>query len=122
METDVTLSWPDRKLILDCKYYKHAFSKRTYSEDQEVTRFKTDNLYQIFAYLMNKRNHEDWEDVEGMLLYPTTTEDFRHDLCLHGNRLQVLSINLNQNWMQIEDDLKAILSNQLTSSISNQPA
>lgn len=112
MKTDVTIEWKDsgRKLILDCKYYKHAFSKRTYSEDQEVTRFKTDNLYQIFAYLINKRQASGWQNVEGMLLYPTTTENFNHDLSVSGNRLQVVSINLNQNWKEIEKDLINILT------------
>jgi len=114
METDVTIDWPDRKLIVECKYYKEAFARSRYrndSDEQKVQKLRTNNLYQIFAYLMNKKQHENWENVEGILLYPTsTTENFRHDLSVSGNRLQVVSIDLNQNWKNIEDDLKQILT------------
>ena len=45
MMTDVIIEWKEigRKLILDCKYYKNAFTKRTYDDHKEVTRFKTIN-------------------------------------------------------------------------------
>ena len=113
METDVTLCWPDRKLIIDCKYYKHAFTQRTYENGNVTERFHTNNLYQIFSYLINQSRHKGWEQAEGMLLYPTTTEDFRHDFSLSGYRVQVASINLNQNWQQLEDDLKKLLTIQM---------
>lgn len=114
MMTDVTIEWKTgRKLILDCKYYKQAFSVRSYGENKEVERLKTNNLYQVFSYLMNARQHKDgWEEVEGMLLYPTTTDDFHHDMTLSGqHRMQVCSINLNQDWRGIEEQLMHLLTN-----------
>lgn len=115
METDVIIDWPERKLIIDCKYYKQAFTKRQYGgqDSPEVEKFKTNNLYQIFAYLVNKREEAGWEHVEGMLLYPTTTDDFRHDFSLAGNRVQAASIDLNQNWKTIETNLKTLLTIEL---------
>jgi 5-methylcytosine-specific restriction enzyme subunit McrC len=115
MMTDLAMEWKDsgRKLILDCKYYKEAFSKRTYNDDREVEKFKTNNLYQVFSYLMNKREDAGWGNVEGMLLYPTTTDDFHHDITLVSrHRFQACSINLNQDWKNIEADLTHILTNQ----------
>ncbi len=116
MNTDVTIEWnTGRKLILDCKYYKNAFSSRTYAEDKEVTRFKTNNLYQIFAYLMNKREDTGWGNVEGMLLYPTTTNDFNESMTLQKkHRLQICSVNLNQPWQDIEAQLTQLLTNLKT--------
>lgn len=120
MNTDVTIEWNDtsRKLILDCKYYKNAFSSRTYAEDIEVTRFKTHNLYQIFAYLMNKRADPGWQNVEGMLLYPTTTDDFHESMTLQNNHsLQICSLNLNQSWKNIEVQLIELLTKIKTVTI-----
>lgn len=119
MMTDVTIEWKSgRKLILDCKYYKHAFSVRSYQDNEEVERLKTNNLYQIFSYLMNARLHKQgWEQVEGMLLYPTTMDDFHHDMTLSKqHRMQVCSINLNQHWSNIEAQLMQILTNSPTLS------
>lgn len=121
METDVTMTWTDRKLIIDCKYYKDAFTSRSYGDSSPIKRFRTGNLYQIFSYLINQRRHEGWEHVEGMLLYPTTTEDFCHDFSLSGHRVQVASINLNQNWQQLEEDLKKLLANELQAKHLPEP-
>ena len=113
MKTDVTIEWltTGRKLILDCKYYKEAFSSQSFGDtSKSVTRFKTNNLYQIFAYLINKREVAGWETVEGMLLYPTTTEDFHESMQLLGrHRLQICSINLNQDWQLIKAQLLNLL-------------
>ena len=113
MYTDVTIEWKrtGRKLILDCKYYKDAFSRRTYNEDSdEVVKFKSANLYQIFAYLMNKSKDPGWEQVEGMLLYPTNGIEFQESMSLmESHRLQVCSVNLDQDWQAIEKQLIGIL-------------
>ena len=57
---------PDRKLILDCKYYQEALVSR-----YDALRFRSGNLYQLNAYLTNKAVEPGWENVEGMLLYPS---------------------------------------------------
>lgn len=111
METDVTIEWPHRKLIVDCKYYRNAFTSQTFDET-ESKRFRTNNLYQIFAYLMNQRIKTGWEAVEGILLYPTTTHDFQHEFSLHGQLVQVASINLDQAWTDIESQLIGRLNGQ----------
>ena len=48
MITDVTVAWPDRKLILDCKYYQEALVSRF-----DALRFRCGNLYQLNPYLTN---------------------------------------------------------------------
>lgn len=101
MITDVTVAWPDRKLILDCKYYQEALVSR-----YDALRFRSGNLYQLHSYLTNKAVEPGWENVEGMLLYPSNGYRFDHAFTLHGrHRIRVSTINLQQTWMEIETEL-----------------
>jgi 5-methylcytosine-specific restriction enzyme subunit McrC len=101
MITDVTVAWPDRKLILDCKYYQEALVSR-----YDALRFRSGNLYQLNAYLTNKAAEPGWENVEGMLLYPSNGYHFDHVFTLHGNhRIRVSTLSLQQAWPEIETDL-----------------
>ena len=107
MKTDIAISWPDRKLIIDCKYYSEALKKNQYGG----AKFDSSNLYQLVSYLTNQREVPGWRNGEGMLLYPTTSEDFFHNLKILGHNVQVRSINLDQGWQLIEEDLlRALLA------------
>lgn len=69
MRTDITLTFKERTLIIDTKYYSKSmqcqFDKRT---------IHSNNLYQIHSYVMNYDvNHTG--NVDGMLLYAKTEED-----------------------------------------------
>ena len=105
MKTDVTIEWPHRKLILDCKFYKDALSAR-----YDRLRFHSAHLYQLNAYLQNKSRSPGWENVEGILLYPTVEHYISAEMKLLGHRMQVASINLKQDWQRIHQDLLAILA------------
>jgi 5-methylcytosine-specific restriction enzyme subunit McrC len=101
MITDVTVAWPDRKLILDCKYYQEALVTR-----YDAIRFRSGNLYQLNAYLTNKAIDSGWENVEGMLLYPSNGHSFDHAFKLHGrHRIRVSTLDLQQPWPVIETEL-----------------
>ena len=101
MITDVTVAWPNRKLILDCKYYREALVSR-----YDAMRLRSGNLYQLNAYLTNKAVEAGWEYVEGMLLYPSNAYRFDHTFTLHGrHRVRVSTIDLQQAWTEIEADL-----------------
>lgn len=106
MFTDVTIAWPDRKLILDCKYYREALVSRF-----DALRFHSGNLYQLNAYLTNKACDPGWENVEGMLLYPSNGYEFDHRFMLHGrHRIEIATINLKQPWKDIETALLRLLT------------
>jgi 5-methylcytosine-specific restriction enzyme subunit McrC len=101
MITDVTIAWPHRKLILDCKYYQEALVTR-----YDALRFRSGNLYQLHAYLTNKAIEPGWENAEGMLLYPSNGYRFDHTFTLHGrHRIRVSTIDLHQPWPEIEKEL-----------------
>ncbi|MEI6607343.1 MAG: hypothetical protein WCP35_18680 [Verrucomicrobiota bacterium] len=106
MITDVTVAWPDRKLILDCKYYHEALVTR-----YDALRFHSGNLYQLHAYLTNKAFEPGWENVEDTLLYPSNGYRFDHTFTLHSkHRIRVSTIDLHQPWPEIEKEFLALLS------------
>jgi 5-methylcytosine-specific restriction enzyme subunit McrC len=110
MRTDVTVAWPDRKLILDCKYYPDALTSR--SDPRFGSQgFHSSHLYQLNAYLTNKAFTQGWEMVEGMLLYPTNGYHLEHSFVLHGkHRVRVQTLDLAASWPKIENDLKSYFS------------
>ena len=108
MFTDVTIAWPGRKLILDCKYYQEALVQR-----DGRTKFHSGNLYQLNAYLTNKATAQGWENVEGMLLYPTNGHSFDHTFKLHGrHQVRVSTLDLQNRWPEIEAELLDLLSSK----------
>ena len=105
MITDVTVVWPNRKLILDCKYYKEALVSR-----YDALRFHSGNLYQLNAYLTNKAVEPGWENVEGILLYPSNGYRFDHVFTLHScHRIRVSTLDLQNKWPEIEAELLDLL-------------
>ncbi len=105
MKTDVELRDGERLIILDCKYYSQALTAQ-----YDTQKLRSANLYQLFAYLMNgqirdsrERGHD--TPITGMLLYPVVDEAFRHDFTLQGHPVRICTLNLNQPWQDIEQDL-----------------
>ncbi|MGF1450993.1 MAG: restriction endonuclease [Opitutales bacterium] len=105
MKTDVELQRGDELIILDCKFYVNAFT-----ENHGVTRFHTSNLYQLYAYLMNRRLKDPHLRIQGMLLYPENGTTFHHALNLQGFPITIASLNLDQPWQQIETDLLSLIA------------
>jgi 5-methylcytosine-specific restriction enzyme subunit McrC len=106
MKTDVTIVWPERKLILDCKYYQEALVSR-----YDALRFRSGNLYQLNAYLTNQATIPGWESVEGMLLYPTNGHSLDQSFTLHGrHRIRIATLDLAMKWPDIEKKLLSLLA------------
>ena len=73
-------------------------------------RLRSGHLYQLHAYLTNKAFDAGWGTVEGMLLYPSNGYSFDHAFTLHGRpRIRVSTIDLNQDWREIESGLMQLL-------------
>ncbi len=105
MVTDVTMQWPGRKLIIDCKYYEDALVTR-----YNGARFRSNHLYQLHSYLTNKAADPGWENVEGMLLYPSNGRSLHEKFSLYDrHQITIASIDLGQNWSNIERDLQTLL-------------
>ena len=104
MEADVTLEAPNRRIIMDAKYYREAFGGRFGGKLHSA------NLYQLLAYLRNRETTEvPGPKHEGMLLYPTVGEMVVVDVRLVGFPIRARSIDLAQDWRNIRDDLLALI-------------
>lgn len=104
MLTDVTIEWPQRKMILDCKFYREALAERG-----ERLRLHSEHLYQLHAYITNQAIVSGWEHCEGMLLYPAVAHRLDHRYVIAGHRLHVASVDLDRPWPEIEAELRTRL-------------
>ena len=113
MQTDVTLEYENKILIIDAKYYGRNLSKH-YGKDIH----HTSNLYQIFTYVKNKEIEMQGNDVEisGMLLYARTTSEIQPDsnYMMSGNKISVKTLDLNHDFEIIRNQLEGIVYGHLT--------
>lgn len=105
MQSDITLHKGDKTFIIDAKYYGHMLQKQF-----EKYSIHSGNLYQIFSYVKNKDVNNDGK-VSGMLLYAKTEEDVAPDMdaIFSGNRIMVKTLDLNQPFDNIKQQLSKII-------------
>jgi 5-methylcytosine-specific restriction enzyme subunit McrC len=109
MQTDIMLTYKEKTLIIDAKYYGH-----TTQTQYDIHTLHSANLYQIFTYVKNKEAelanvpHE----VSGMLLYARTDEAVQpnNSYQMSGNKISVRTLDLNQPFSAISDQLNAIVT------------
>jgi 5-methylcytosine-specific restriction enzyme subunit McrC len=112
MQTDVSLWSEQRRVIVECKFYREAFSSRF---DQK--KLHADNVYQLYCYLDNAQDSSDWRGAEGILLYPAVDHDFDYRFVLGGHVIRVCSVDLNRPWLSIHERLLQVVG---VPSISEQ--
>ena len=100
MQTDIVLQNSNGRVIIDCKFYKNAFQKH-----HDTRKFISGNLYQLFTYIKNQAGKPGWENVRGMLLYPTVDYTIDEYITIQGHQIRVATIDLNQEWSNISNDL-----------------
>lgn len=109
MKSDTTLSYGDKILIIDAKYYTSA----THKHYDKHTIF-SHNLYQIFTYVKNKDAGfaEQPHQVSGMLLYARTNETIQpdYDYQMSGNKISVKTLDLNCDFSRIAEQLNQIVA------------
>ena len=94
LETDVCLISRDRQILMDCKFYIKIFDNNRWGQPK----INRDHLFQLHGYLSRGSKEKRWQNLEGILLYPTVGRnvDIRFDL--NGFPVQVRSVDLNQHW------------------------
>lgn len=108
MQSDISLSYQEKVLIIDAKYYSHTMQERF-----GVRTLHSGNIYQIFTYVKNKEaelagvEHK----VGGLLLYAKTDEIVRPDYTymMSGNKISVKTLDLNQEFANIRKQLDEIV-------------
>ena len=104
MEADVILESPMRRIIMDTKYYQNAQAP---GRGSGTGKLRSNNLYQLLAYLRNREAiRPDGPRHEGILLYPQVGEPLRADIQLEGFRIQARTVNLNQDWGKIHEEMR----------------
>lgn len=97
MKPDLLLESGDRRIILDTKFYKSGGLS-----DETNAKLHAGNLYQLFAYVMNReRTHHEGPQHEGILLYPTVREETRVEFKTHEYRFQARSVDLTKSSTEI---------------------
>ncbi|MCC8014614.1 MAG: 5-methylcytosine-specific restriction endonuclease system specificity protein McrC [Eubacterium sp.] len=106
MRSDIMLSYGNKTLIIDAKFYNHAMQTQF-----DKTTVRSAHLYQIFTYVKNKQLElGDKNEVSGMLLYAGTDEVIQPDCTYHmsGNKIDVKTLDLNCNFSAIAEQLNKI--------------
>ena len=106
MITDATLRSADRAIVIECKYTESLCHSRFFAD-----KLRSAHLYQLCAYLRNlaQGGSEPDRHIEGILLYPTAGIALDQSYLLHGHRVRIKTLDLNQPWTSIEDEMLGLL-------------
>lgn len=104
MHTDVYLTIGDRQIVLDTKYYSKPL------DGWRSESVRSENLYQLFAYVVNAAAMATPSTVDGLLLYAAVDRPFAFRYRLYNHRLDVRALDLSQDWRSIHRDLLELTS------------
>jgi 5-methylcytosine-specific restriction enzyme subunit McrC len=109
MQTDITIQSDDITVIIDAKYYKEALNNRF-----NTLKFHSSNIYQLYSYVRNLEVQEVRpldSNIVGMLIYPTVGYHVKESYKIANHRIIIRTLDLNQNWRQIHNELLGFISN-----------
>jgi 5-methylcytosine-specific restriction enzyme subunit McrC len=101
MKTDIVLTNFDsfKQIIIDTKFYQEILSKHK--------KLNSGHLYQIHAYV----NNSDFDgEVIGILLYASQGEDMDYHYKIGGHGILIKTLDLNQEWGEIDRRLREIVN------------
>jgi 5-methylcytosine-specific restriction enzyme subunit McrC len=108
MKTDVSLFNDSTKLIVECKFYQAALRSRIIDEKILNETFISSHLYQLFAYLKNLEI-KDRRPTSGLILYPENGKKIASSYSMHGHKVSINTVDLNQNPREINNAMLACL-------------
>lgn len=108
MHTDTTITYLNKTLIIDTKFYKEIFGNNRNSK-----KFRSGHLYQIFSYVVNYKIQHSNQKVAGLLLYAATKlslEKYRfpYNYSLGDVPISIDIIDLSFEPPEIEEQLNQI--------------
>lgn len=108
MHTDTTITYLNKTLIIDTKFYKEIFGNNRNSK-----KFRSGHLYQIFSYVVNYKIQHSNQKVAGLLLYVATKLSLEIDIFPYNCRLgdtpiSIDILDLSVEPSKIEEQLKQI--------------
>jgi len=106
MKTDISLNSERRKIIIDTKYYKECLQEHYNKE-----KIRSENLYQLYTYVRNaEAQGGSAQNCEGILIYPTVKKESDLSYMMENHKISIKTLNLNQNWKNIDADLLKIIN------------
>jgi 5-methylcytosine-specific restriction enzyme subunit McrC len=105
MYADTIIESKKQRLIIDTKFSKTTLQSSYRSENQTV---KSDNLYQVFSYVINEAENASNKTVNGMLMYPRVDNVAYLEHSLFGHKFYVRTVDLNQEFEAIKRELMNI--------------
>ncbi|MEA4876699.1 MAG: AAA family ATPase [Aminobacterium sp.] len=117
MQTDITLRYQNKILIIDTKYYS-----RTMQLQFNTYKLHPSNVYQIFTYVKNQDIHGTG-NVSGVLLYAKNGESITPDCdyLMGGNQICVKTLDLNTDFKNITLQLDKIAETHLHAHVRRVP-
>lgn len=115
MRSDIMLSYNEKTLIIDTKYYQKSMQS---IEKYDSLSVHSNNIYQIFTYVKNC-DIQVSGNVSGMLLYAKTDEYCTPDYVykMSGNTIWVKTLDLNQSFEKICDQMDRLVFEWLGSEL-----
>lgn len=104
METDITLTAPGRRCIVEAKFYAEPLRP---GRNGGARRLREGHLYQLLAYLRHIEAAGRPANV-GVLLYAAAGERFDHRYRLDDHELRACALDLDQPWEAIAADLRTL--------------
>lgn len=101
MKVDIALEGQGKRIIVDCKFYAEPLKHGT---------AESAHLYQILTYLHNAAASTTALAHEGILLYPVVAKPFVYHLRLNGFPITIRSLNLNQPWQAVHEELLSMFA------------
>lgn len=101
---DVLVETAHCSLIIDTKFTPNSLSERWTRK-----RYRTEHLYQMFAYLENYASTTS-RAVEGLLLYPAVNGEWQEEIMIRGKRMRFSTVSLNDTWSSIEARIVTLAS------------
>ena len=103
MNTDITLDSPVKRIIIDTKFYQQTLS--TYYDKEKI---HSNNIYQLFSYLINQRSNTEQQKTHtttGILLYPTIDTEYNLSYQYEQHPIHIRTVNLNTESSKIAERL-----------------
>lgn len=104
MKTDISIKDGKRKIIMDTKFYREALSTH-----YNVEKIKSQNLYQLYAYLNHDLDRHHYE-MEGILLYPEVQRELNLSYQIQNKTVKIMTVNLDQDWQGIHERLMEVVN------------
>ena len=105
MTRDIVLERGNRRIVIDTKFTSIATTGQYGNET-----FKSDNIYQLYAYLRSQETDDPLsQSATGVLLYPSLGVDYDESATIQGHRIRFATVNLAAETQTIRNQLLRIV-------------